>query len=439
MVVRKEKTIVVKISLLTTDYRLRLTADYLNTEKINIQNLLMMDTKLSNTYQSDANRLYQTTVKEGATHKKVVIAGGGTGGHIYPAIGIAQALQRLDATVDIVFIGGRDGLESKLIPQHDFRFMPISVAGFPRRLTLQWFPVLWKTFHGLLQSLHYMKKLKPDIVIGTGGYVSGPVLFAGILCRIPVAIQEQNASVGLTNGYLARWAKMAYLAMESVRNTHAFRHTKSVQITGNPIRPAIATFRKSEATYQKFELSPERKTIFVMGGSQGAHAINDAIVAALPSLLAYADQLQIVHQTGAAEAETIQAVYQDKLGSHPEFRWCVQPFFDTIEEIYSIADVMVCRAGGMTVAEVTACGIPAIFIPLPSQTGNDQVLNAHVVAEKGGAVVLEQGMLTVEALVQHLVNIVLDEDTHKSMVAASQTLGKPHASDHIATAILSFT
>ena len=401
--------------------------------------LTMTDSKFYDTNLSDANSLYQTTVEKWATDKKVVIAGGGTGGHIYPAIGIAQALQRLDATVDIVFIGGRDRLESKLIPQHGFRFMPISVAGFPRRLTLRWVSVLWKAFRGLLQSLHYMKQLKPDIVIGTGGYVSGPVLLAGLLCRIPVAIQEQNASVGLTNGVLARWAKMAYLAMASVHNSNSFRHTPSVEVTGNPIRPAIATFEKSEATYRKFGLFPERKTIFVMGGSQGAHAINDAIVAALPYLLKFADQLQIVHQTGAAEAAAVQAVYHDKLESHPELRYCVQPFFNTIEEIYSIADVMVCRAGGMTVAEVTACGIPAIFIPLPSQTGNDQVLNAHAVAEKGGAVVLEQGMFTVETLVQNLVNILLDENTHERMVAASRALGKPHASEHIATSILSFT
>lgn len=399
----------------------------------------MTDSKSYDTNLSDANSLYQTTVEEWATHKRVAIAGGGTGGHIYPAIGIAQALQRLDATVDIVFIGGKDRLESKLIPQHGFRFMPISVAGFPRRLTLQWVPVLWKAVRGLIQSLRYMKELKPDIVIGTGGYVSGPVLLAGLLCGIPVAIQEQNASVGLTNGVLARWAKMAYLAMETVRNSNSFRHTEKVEVTGNPIRPAIATFQKCEATYRKFGLSQDRQTIFVMGGSQGAHAINDAIIAALPHLLEFADRLQIVHQTGAAEAAPVQSVYHDKLGAHPEFRCCVQPFFDTIEEIYSITDVMVCRAGGMTVAEVTACGIPAIFIPLPSQTGNDQVLNAHAVAAKGGAVVLEQGMFTVESLVQNLVNIVLDENTHKKMVAASQELGKPHASDHIARSILSFT
>lgn len=399
----------------------------------------MINPKFDNTNLSQTDGLYQMANEAWATQKKVVIAGGGTGGHIYPAIGIAQALQRLDTTVDIVFIGGKNRLESKLVPQHGFRFMPISVAGFPRRLTWQWIPVLWKAVRGLTQSLHYMKELKPDIVIGTGGYVSGPVLLAALLCRIPIAIQEQNASVGLTNAVLARWAKMAYLAMETDRNTSTFRHTASVEVTGNPIRPAIGAFQKSKETYHKFGLCPDRKTVFVMGGSQGAQAINGAVVDALPHLLEFADRLQIVHQTGAAETQTVQAAYHSKLGSHQKFRYCVQPFFDTIEEIYSIADVMVCRAGGMTVAEVTACGIPAIFIPLPSQTGNDQVLNARAVADKSGAVVLEQGMFTVESLVQNLLDIALDENIHERMVVASQALGKPHASDNIAKSILSFT
>ena len=386
--------------------------------------------------------------------KKIVIAGGGTGGHIYPAIGIAQALQRLDATVDIAFIGGSDKLESTLVPQHGFRFLPISAAGFPRRLTLQWLPTLWKTFHGLIQSLRYMKALKPDIVIGTGGYVSGPVLLAGLLCKIPIAIQEQNASVGLTNGILARWADVAYLAMESVRVSNAFRQTTRIEITGNPIRPAIAAFPRREETYRKFGLHPERKTIFVMGGSQGAHAINEVMVAALPHLAEYADQIQIVHQTGAMEVEKVQNLYDEILASQrtatstliqdnkarvegSEFLYCVKPFFDTVEEIYSIADVMVCRAGGMTIAEVTACGIPAIFIPLPSQTGNNQVLNAHTVAEAGAAVVLEQGTFTVETLVKNLTNITLEGNTRERMVTASRALGKPDASDAIAKSIFS--
>ena len=373
-----------------------------------------------------------------ATHKRIVIAGGGTGGHIYPAIGIAQALQRLDGTVDIVFIGGADKLESRLIPQHGFRFLPISAAGLPRRFTIQWLPTIWKAFHGLIQSLRYMKELKPDVVIGTGGYVSGPALLAGLLCKIPIAIQEQNASVGLTNGILARWAATAYLAVEAVRENNSFRHTTRIEVTGNPIRPAIAAFPRREDTYKRFGLSPERKTIFVMGGSQGAHAINAAIVDALPHLVEFADQIQIVHQTGAAEVEEIQAVYDRTITSREGFLYCVKPFFDTVEEIYSIADVMVCRAGGMTIAEVTACGIPAIFIPLPSQTGNNQVLNAHTIAEKGAAVVLEQGTFTTDTLVKNLINMTLDENTHERMVTASRALGKPYASDDIAKSILSY-
>ena len=375
------------------------------------------------------------TLQRRATQKKIVIAGGGTGGHIYPAISIAQALQRLDAAVDIAFIGGSDKLESTLVPQHGFRFLPISVAGFPRRLTLQWLPTIWKAFHGLTQSFQYMKALKPDVVIGTGGYVSGPVLLAGLLCKIPIAIQEQNASVGLTNGILARWADVAYLAMESVRENNSFRQTTRIEITGNPIRPAIAAFPRCEETYRRFGLHPERKTIFVMGGSQGAHAINEAIVAALPHLAEYADHIQIVHQTGAMEVEKVQNLYDQILASHEGFLYRVKPFFDTVEEIYSIADVMVCRAGGMTIAEVTACGIPAILIPLPSQTGNNQVLNAHTVAEAGAAVVLEQGTFAVETLVKNLTNMTLDGNTHERMVAASRSLGKPDASDDIAKSI----
>ena len=393
-----------------------------------------------------------SALQRSATEKKIIIAGGGTGGHIYPAIGIAQALQRLDAAINIAFIGGADKLEATLVPQHGFRFLPISVAGFPRRLTLQWLPTLWKASHGLIQSLRYMKALKPDIVIGTGGYVSGPVLLAGLLCRIPIAIQEQNASAGLTNSMLARWADTAYLAMESVRENNSFRRTTRIEITGNPIRPAIAAFPRCEETYRRFGLYPERKTIFVMGGSQGAQAINEAIVAALPHLVEYADQIQIVHQTGEMDIDKIQDAYDRTLAPHRAanstprqdskarvggsgFLYCVKPFFDTVEEIYSIADIMVCRAGGMTIAEVTACGIPAIFIPLPSQTGNNQVLNAHTVAEAGAAVVLEQGTFTVETLVKNLTNMILDENRHERMVTASRALGKPDASDDIAKSI----
>ena len=361
-------------------------------------------------------------------NRRIVISGGGTGGHIYPAIGIAQALRRLEPGIDITFIGGENRLEATLVPKHGFPFLPITVAGFPRSLTLQWVPVLWKAFRGVLQSLRHIKTLKPDVAIGTGGYVSGPVLFAGVLRKVPIAVQEQNASVGVTNAILARWAKAAYLALAPA----AVKFPQEiVKVTGNPIRPAITAYERTEATYQKYDLCSERKTVFVMGGSQGAHAINEALMMALPPLTPLRERIQIVHQSGEADAEVVKAAYAETGFIHR-----VQPFFDTVEEIYSIADVMVCRAGGMTVSEVTACGIPAILIPLPAQTGNNQVLNAQTVADAGAAIVLEQGAFTIDELVKHLTQLTTDEKVHQQMVTASRAIGKPNASEDIAKAIL---
>ena len=371
--------------------------------------------------------------------QRFVLAGGGTGGHIYPAIGIAQALQRRNPNVDIVFIGGRGRLEATLVPQVGFQFLPITVEGFPRRVTWRWFPVISKSCLGLLQSLKYLRQLRPDVVIGTGGYVSGPVLFAASLLGIPTAIQEQNASPGLTNCLLAKRAKAAYLAL----TPEAQRFPENiVEVTGNPIRPGITSYPRCAETYRKLNLTPpisltsdgDRsgvKTVFVMGGSQGARAVNDAMIEASPLLAeTAASLLQVVHQTGKADAERVQAAYA-KYG----IRHHVQPFFEQVEEIYSITDVMICRAGGMTVSEVTACGIPAIFIPLPAAVGNNQVRNAETVASAGAAIVFEQEQLAVEALVSKLIHIVTDEETYRQMKTASEGLGRPFASDTIAESI----
>lgn len=379
--------------------------------------------------------------------KRFVLAGGGTGGHIYPAIGIAQALQRLNTEVDLVFIGGSNRLEATLIPQHDFQFLPITVEGFPRSLTWKWFPVIIKVCIGLLQSLKYLKQIKPDVVIGTGGYVSGPVLFAAWLLDIPIAIQEQNVSPGLTNSILARWAKAAYLALP--QETPRFPE-HIVKVTGNPIRPGITEFARDETTYRKYNLCPNSKTVFVMGGSQGSQAVNEALINAAPLIASYScvhnsesnfDEveskkssrtisIQIIHQTGRINADDVHAAYVENGIPHH-----AQPFFDKVEEIYSIADLMICRAGGMTVSEVTACGIPAIFIPLPAAVGNNQVENADSLARAGAAIVLQQEMLKPEILADALYNILTDQDTYSRMKSASQKLGHPSASQAIADSV----
>ena len=378
---------------------------------------------------------------------RIVLAGGGTGGHIYPAIGIAQALQRIDTNIDIVFIGSRDRIEASVVPQQGFRFLPISVEGFPRRLTWKWFPVTFRVCQGLMKSFNYLRDLKPNVVIGTGGYVSGPVLYAASLLGIPIAIQEQNATPGLTNRILGGRAKAAFLALpqESQRFPEHI-----VQVTGNPIRPGITNFPRKNEMYKKYGLYETKKTVFVMGGSQGAHAVNNAMIDACPLIAQSINRpdsqektndtnyksdycsinMQIVHQTGKQDNDKVRESYQKH--AIPYF---VQPFFDPIEEIYSIADLMICRAGGMTVSEVTACGIPAIFIPLPAAVGNDQVQNATAVAEVGAAIVIKQENITPEMLVNQVFRILSDDSLYKEMRLNSINLGKPLASDTIAESI----
>lgn len=380
---------------------------------------------------------------------RFVLAGGGTGGHIYPAIGIAKALLRNDSEVEIIFIGSRNRLEASLVPKEGFEFLPISVEGFPRKLTWKWFPVIGKVCQGLLQSLKYLRELRPNVVIGTGGYVSGPVLFAASLLGIPLAIQEQNVSPGLTNRILGRRAKAAFLALP--QKTQHFPK-EIVEVTGNPIRPGIAQFVREDGTYKKYNLMKTHKTIFVMGGSQGAHAVNKAMIEACPLIVdaAYGPKpqdvnirtdsntnnynskidLQIVHQTGERDVDIVKESYEKH--KIPHF---VQPFFDSIEEIYSITDLMICRAGGMTVSEVTACGIPAIYIPLPAAIGNNQVQNAETVANAGAAVMIEEEEITPEKLVTQLMRIITDDDLFQQMKEANRNLGKPFASDKIAESV----
>ncbi len=359
----------------------------------------------------------------------IVISGGGTGGHIYPAIGIAKELTQLDTEIDVVFIGGVDRLESTLVPQHGFRFLPISVAGFPRKLAWRWIPVIGKVCSGFARSLWLLKNLKPSVVVGTGGYVCGPVLFAAVLLGISTLIQEQNAAPGLTNRILARWAKAIYLAFGTAATHFPVQKTK---VIGNPIRRTIGAVERDCQTYEALELDPDRKTVFVMGGSQGAHAINQTVMDALNDLEPFHQQLQIIHQTGKADYKEVKARY---IAS--SLRYLVQPYFDPIEAVYSITDLMVCRAGGMTISEITACGLPAIFIPLPTAAGDHQTLNARAVADAGGAIVLNQHILTGSELAREIVQIIADPQKHQRLANASCKLGNLHAGEDIAKSIYS--
>lgn len=357
----------------------------------------------------------------------ITISGGGTGGHIYPAIGIAKELISLNPTNEIVFIGGANRLESKIVPQHGFRFLSIPVAGLPRKLTWRWLPVIGQVGAGFVNSLCLLKRLKPSVVVGTGGYVSGPVLFAASLLGIPTIVQEQNAFPGLTNRILGRLAKSVYLAFESAATYFPVRVAK---VTGNPTRRSIGAIKRSNATYERFALDANLKTVMVMGGSQGAHTINKMVIDALDRLAALNQQLQIIHQTGEKDYQEVTVAYK----SSP-LRHLVQPYFDSIESVYSVVDLMICRAGGMTISEVTACGIPAMFIPLPTAAANHQKLNAQAVADRGAGVVLNEQTTTGADIADWIIQIIADSAKLQQMATAARQLGNPKAGQEIAASI----
>lgn len=357
----------------------------------------------------------------------ITISGGGTGGHIYPAIGIANELIALDPTNEIVFIGGSNRLESKIVPQHGFRFISIPVAGLPRKLTWRWLPIIGEVCAGFVYSLRLLKRLRPSVVVGTGGYVSGPVLFSASLLGIPTIVQEQNAYPGLTNRILGRWAKCVYLAFESALSYFPVRVAK---VTGNPIRRSIGGIKRSIATYERFGLNANLKTVLVMGGSQGAHKINKIVIDALVNLSAHNQQLQIIHQTGEKDYQEVTDAYK----SSP-LRHLIQPYIDSIESVYSVVDLMICRAGGMTISEVTACGIPAIFIPLPTAAANHQRLNAQAVADRGAGVVLNEESTTGADVAECIIQIITDSAKLQRMATAARQMGNPKAGEEIATSI----
>ena len=276
---------------------------------------------------------------------------------------------------------------------------------------------MYNVCYGFVKSLWLLKSLKPTVVVGTGGYVCGPVLFAAVLLSIPTVIQEQNAAPGLTNRILARWAKAIYLAFETA-GTHF--PTEKTTVLGNPIRRTIGTAKRTRETYDSLGLDPERKTVFVMGGSQGAQAINQNVIDALDDLAPFNQRLQFVHQTGKADYKTVKARYQTS-----SLRHLVQPYFDPIETIYSIADLMVCRAGGMTIAEITACGIPAIFVPLPTAAGDHQRLNAQAIAEAEGGVVLDQRTLTGNRLAEAIIRIIDNPGRTAKDGKSESSVGQP--------------
>ena len=285
------------------------------------------------------------------------MSGGGTGGHVYPALAIAEEVRRVEPSAEILFVGTARGLEARVVPEYGFRLEYIEARGLPRRLSLDASVSLAQTVRGFAQVVGVVRNFRPDVLVGTGGYVSAPALFAAGLLRRPLLIQEQNATPGIANRMMADNAREIHTAFAAARAWFP-RQASRVHLTGNPLRAGIAHGDRG-ATAARLGLDPAKTTVLVFGGSLGARSINTALRDAAPALFAVAGtDVQFVVQTGPTMAAEVAASCR---AAGLQAR--VSAFIEDMIGAYALADFTVCRAGAMTLAEITACGLPAVLVP----------------------------------------------------------------------------
>jgi UDP-N-acetylglucosamine--N-acetylmuramyl-(pentapeptide) pyrophosphoryl-undecaprenol N-acetylglucosamine transferase len=346
---------------------------------------------------------------------RIVIAGGGTGGHLYPGIAVARELQRRRPETVVTFAGTARGLESRVVPREGFDLdllrsaglKGMSIGSMTRGLAL--LPLSG------VDAWRILSRRKPQLVIGVGGYSSGPVVLLAALRRIPTLLLEQNAVPGLTNRLLARIVSAAAVTFESTASFFGRRGF----VTGNPVRPEF--FDPTPAAPHD---GPPR--ILIFGGSQGAHAINVAMVEAAPRLAAYPGGLAITHQTGERDVELVRDGYR-RAGLAAR----VEPFLFAMDREMKSADVVICRAGATTLAELTAAGRPALLVPLPTAADDHQRKNAEVLAAAGAAEVVDQQKLTGDALATRIAELASSPARREAMSAAARRLARPNASRDI--------
>jgi UDP-N-acetylglucosamine--N-acetylmuramyl-(pentapeptide) pyrophosphoryl-undecaprenol N-acetylglucosamine transferase len=356
---------------------------------------------------------------------RVLIAGGGTGGHLFPALAIAEELRRRIPECEILFVGSDRGMESRIVPQEGFSFAPVSIHGWNRRLGWKALTFVWFLVKGLWSSLMILRGFRPRVVVGTGGYVSGPALFWAAILGLPTLIQEQNSLPGATNRILSHLVDQVHISF--AQSSKFFRKKDHLRLSGNPLRQRVGRVARERAA-GVFSLDPSLKTVLVMGGSQGAHSINMSLAQDLQRT--ESAEMQVIWQTGPQDLEQIRQQFAAR-----QPNTVVMDFIQDVGAAYGAADLIICRAGATTVAEVAACGLPAIFVPLPFATADHQRLNAQVLVEAGAAEMVLNGELQTGKLISTLIDLLGDENRLQSMARKSKALGRPEAARTVVRAI----
>jgi UDP-N-acetylglucosamine--N-acetylmuramyl-(pentapeptide) pyrophosphoryl-undecaprenol N-acetylglucosamine transferase len=358
---------------------------------------------------------------------KVMIAGGGTGGHVFPGIAVAEELRRSHAGAAVVFVGSRRGLEAQAVPAAGFPIRFVQARGFPRRAWWRWPAALASNLIGFAQALWVVATERPNVVLGTGGYVSGPIALATWLLGKPLLLQEQNSIPGMANRWLARIADEVHLSFVEARSY--FQRKDHLKVSGNPVRAHILSGDR-DAALAEFGLTPGRPTIFVFGGSRGAHRINEAALEAMRKLKDRVD-VQFILQTGLEDYDWAAKIVETE---HLPAR--VTPFLQRIHMAYAAADLVVSRSGAMTLAEIAVCGTPAILIPYPYAADDHQVVNAGNLVDRGAASMILDRELSGERLAKEIAHLVADRQTLSRMSAHARTFARPDAAERIAKSLV---
>ncbi len=352
--------------------------------------------------------------------KTYFITGGGTGGHIYPAIAVADELLKEEDTEKIYYVGNPDNLEATIVKDKNYEFLPVKSSGMPRKISLAL--VIWavKMFFAWIKCCFYIVKYKPNRIFGTGGYVSAPVLLAGLTMKVPFVMHDCDANPGLVTRKLAPFAKSVSIAFDAAKER---LNNPDCRTNGNPIRSEFATISKLEAR-KELNLDPKKLTICIMGGSQGAKTINQASIGILKTL-SQDYYVQIIFQTGK---KNFDSVIKQLEVVYPEFKrdknLIVKPYFDNMAIVLKSCDIAISRAGSLSISELCASSVAAIYIPYPHAAADHQRKNAKCMLEQGAGMYLEDAETNPETLQNALSQLINNPEKLKHLQDSASKLAK---------------
>lgn len=358
--------------------------------------------------------------------KKIMLSGGGTGGHIYPALSIAKAFRNRISDAKIGYIGTKNGLEARIVPkENDIQFFDVEIQGFQRKLSLDNLQTVAKFLRAVRHCKRYIQQFQPDVVVGTGGYVSGPTLYAAARLGVPTLILEPDVLPGLTTRFLSRYVDVVAISL-SGSEKYLTKANKIIH-TGNP-RGTEVTHADGKKGRESLEISDKEKPlVLIFGGSRGAKPINEAVISMIPRIQK-AEHLHFVYVTGEVHYQEVIANIKD--GSElPNLT--IKPFIYNMPDVLSGTSLVVGRAGASTLAELTALGVPSILIPSPYVTNNHQEANARWLEEQGAGMMIKEKELTGERLWDTIREIIEHPERHQQMSEAARSLGCPDASEVI--------